>query len=86
MRDRRGLDRPSNGDRKICPKCHASSVEFSERYRLPESDGYTAAWVCDSPSCGYGEPVRDQEKLRLARARRRMTSMRLRPVRRNKTG
>ena len=86
MRDRRGLDRSSNGDRKSCPKCQASFIEFSERYRLPEAEGPTVAWVCDSPSCGHVEPVREVDKRRWAEVKRRMVSMHLKQVRSKKSG
>ena len=86
MRDRRGLDRSSNGDRKSCPKCQASSVEFNERYRLPEAEGPIAAWVCDSPSCGYVSPVRAADKRRWAQVKRRMASMHLKRVSAKKSG
>jgi hypothetical protein len=86
IQDRRRGDRPSNGDKKSCPKCGTSTIEFSERYRLPEASGCTVAWVCDSPGCGYSEPVRDLDRAQIAGARRRMASMHLRPVHRKKSG
>jgi hypothetical protein len=86
MRDRRGLNRPSNGDRKTCPNCQTSFAEFSERFRFPQAGGRTAAWVCDSPSCGYSEPVRAEDQGHGAHDKRRMASMRLKPERRKKSG
>ena len=86
MHDRRAVERPSNGDKKACPKCRTNSVEFNERYRLPNARGRTAAWVCDSPRCGYSEPVRRQDRLAALRGRRRVAPMTLGPIRRKKNG
>jgi hypothetical protein len=77
IHDRRSSDRPSNGDRKVCPSCHNVSAEFNERYRLPTSNGRTPAWVCDGPGCGYSEPVRTENHRPLITRRRRMASMRI---------
>ena len=54
--DRRGADRPQNGDIRVCPKCHTGHVEFSERYR--RGGGFAPAWVCDNPGCGFEYRVR----------------------------
>ena len=54
-RDRRGPNRPANGDVKVCPAC-GGACEFNERYRF---DGQMApAWRCDSPQCRRAELVR----------------------------
>ena len=61
VRDRRGAYRPSNGDRKLCPRCGTLSFEFSDRYRLPGPTGAvmsTPAWACDRTGCGHSEAVR----------------------------
>jgi hypothetical protein len=86
IRDRRIGDRPSNGDRKVCPKCRSHSAEFNERYRLPNAHGRTPAWVCDASGCGYSEAVRVDDKRRLMSGRRRMASMRLRAGQRKSGG
>jgi hypothetical protein len=58
--DRRRLDRPQNGDTKLCPKCAAAACDFNDHYRIPGS-GIAPAWICDSPSCGYRELVRSRD-------------------------
>jgi hypothetical protein len=60
--DRRGPDRPTNGDVFACPQCRSGTIEFNERYRW--LDGPTPAWICDSAACGYRHLVRGNEKLR----------------------
>jgi hypothetical protein len=59
--ERRGVDRPRNGDTKPCPKCAGSMCDFNERYRIPGA-GIEPAWVCDSPQCRYRELVRRADK------------------------
>jgi|tagenome__1003787_1003787.scaffolds.fasta_scaffold20926256_1 hypothetical protein len=47
--DRRGPDRPRNGDTKPCPHCGQGTIEFNERSRI---DGAAVpAWTCDNPAC-----------------------------------
>lgn len=61
VRDRRRAYRPSNGERKLCPRCGTVSLEFNDRYRLPGPTGAvvrTPAWACDRTGCGYSEAVR----------------------------
>ena len=72
--------RPNNGQTKLCPQCGTGTVEFNERYRLPGTDGrliLTAAWVCDTPQCGYHHAVRDKDPA-VAASKLRMASMKLR--------
>jgi hypothetical protein len=79
--ERRGPDRPNNGQTALCPQCGVGTVEFNERYRLPGSNGRlirTAAWVCDTPQCGYHQAVRNKEDLLVAAPKLRMASMKLR--------
>jgi hypothetical protein len=54
--ERRGLDRPKNGDVSACPQCARGAIEFNERYRW--LDGPVPAWICDSAACGYRQIVR----------------------------
>jgi hypothetical protein len=54
--ERRGADRPFNGDRRVCPKCGNRALEFNTRWRLPLQTGRSLAlpaWICDEPSCGF---------------------------------
>jgi hypothetical protein len=67
--ERRSPDRPRNGDTKICPQCLTGIIEFNERYRLGEGRA-VPAWVCDSPSCGHQELVRQNDGSRTAGKRR----------------
>jgi hypothetical protein len=79
--ERRGPDRPSNGQTAVCPQCGIGTVEFNERYRLPASNGRlirTAAWVCDTPQCGYHQAVRGNEDLLVEAPKLRMASKKLR--------
>ena len=80
LADRRCPGRPNNGQTKLCPQCGTGTVEFNERYRLPGTDGrliLTAAWVCDTPRCGYHHAVRDKDPA-VAATKLRMASMKLR--------
>jgi hypothetical protein len=53
--ERRGVNRPRNGDRRPCRRCGARA-EFSERNRI---DGRVVpAWICDAAKCDFHEPVR----------------------------
>ncbi|HJR61456.1 MAG TPA: hypothetical protein VJ813_18740 [Vicinamibacterales bacterium] len=82
MRERRGPDRPSNGDIAVCPKCRKNTVEFNERYRLTVGEGVaksTPAWVCDGPSCGYRQPARSEDEQLQDTPKPRMASMKLPP-------
>ena len=58
--NRRGPDRPTNGDVFACPQCRSGTIEFNERYRW--LDGPTPAWICDSAACGYRHLVRGNAK------------------------
>jgi len=54
--ERRGDDRPSNGDTRHCPECGAATFEFNERYRLAPRSGRTVtvpAWICDVVNCRH---------------------------------
>jgi hypothetical protein len=80
LADRRRPGRPNNGQTELCPQCGTGTVEFNERYRLPGRDGrliLTAAWVCDTPHCGYHHAVRDKDPS-VAATKLRMASMKLR--------
>jgi hypothetical protein len=85
--DRRGPNRPSNGDKTTCPRCGVRGAEFSERYRFA-LDGWrartTPAWVCDcgdvrtarrDQAPGAGELPTAAERLR-ATSKRVMLQMR----------
>ena len=53
--ERRRVDRPRNGDLKVCSSCGAV-LEFNERYRC---DGQIVpAWIGDNASCKRQEVVR----------------------------
>jgi hypothetical protein len=56
--DRRGVNRPRNGDEKPCARCGARA-EFSERNRA--EGRVVPAWVCNAAKCDYHEPVRVQD-------------------------
>jgi hypothetical protein len=65
LHDRRGPDRPSNGDTAPCPDCRWGTLEFNERYRVALTSGKTAivpAWICDRAECRYGRPVRKRQR------------------------
>lgn len=54
--ERRGADRPSNGDTRRCPECGAPTFEFNERYRLAPGSGKPVtvpAWICDIAICRH---------------------------------
>jgi hypothetical protein len=75
IRDRRGVHRPSNGDRAVCPRCGDHSLEFNDRYRLAGPNGVivsTPAWVCDHTGCGCSLPVRAASTRHLTRPQRNM--------------
>jgi hypothetical protein len=79
--ERRGPDRPHNGQTAVCPRCGLGTVEFNERYRLPGSNGRlisTAAWVCDAPQCGYHQAVRGKEVPLLSAQELRIAAAKLR--------
>lgn len=64
LHDRRGPNRPCNGDTAPCPQCATGTMEFNERYRVTLSNGKVAviaAWICDRPDCKYGRPVREEQ-------------------------
>lgn len=68
--ERRGADRPSNGDTRLCPGCGALTLEFSDRYRLAPRRGRTIvvpAWICDTASCKYLRFARAAENARRSR-------------------
>jgi hypothetical protein len=55
-RERRGADRPSNGDVVVCPRCHGSTLEFNARWRVFLKTGGSKtlpAWVCDNADCRF---------------------------------
>jgi hypothetical protein len=47
--NRRGADRPQNGDVRRCPHCGVGIVEFNERFRF--NGKMVPAWMCDNPGC-----------------------------------
>jgi hypothetical protein len=52
--ERRGADRPSNGDIVVCPWCHSRTLEFNARWRVFLATGGSKtlpAWVCDNADC-----------------------------------
>ena len=90
IRDRRGIRRPSNGDREVCPRCGGWNLEFNDRYRIAGTNGVitsTPAWVCDGTGCGYCLPVRVTGRRNEPTPRPRMARASLRhPVRSKKSG
>jgi CheY-like chemotaxis protein len=58
--ERRGPNRPINGDTRSCPHCARGLAEFNARYR---HDGLTRpAWICENPRCPVGEwPAREDD-------------------------
>jgi hypothetical protein len=69
-RERRGADRPFNGDVVVCPRCSTVSLEFNTRWRISlNTGGYTTvpAWVCDDAHCRFFRLARcEDEVLKLA--------------------
>lgn len=76
--ERRKACRPSNGTTDVCPRCGTHSIEFNERYRLPNIVGPTPAWVCDSPVCGFVAAVRREDETPADAAKLRQTLKELR--------
>jgi hypothetical protein len=67
--ERRGVDRPLNGDIRPCPRCHAPTFEFNTRYRIALNSGVSrtvAAWLCDNPKCKLVRIARRQYDTRPA--------------------
>jgi hypothetical protein len=62
--ERRGPDRPTNGDVRLCPRCGENTFEFNARSRVALEDGSfltVAAWRCDSPACKFARFARAAE-------------------------
>lgn len=81
--ERRGANRPANGDTRRCPDCGALTLEFSERYRLaPQTGSVIAApaWICDTASCKYLRFARAADNVPRGTARLRAVSKGLREV------
>jgi hypothetical protein len=50
-RERRGPDRPRDGDTQPCPFCRAGPLVFAER--VPLGAATVPAWVCENAACEY---------------------------------
>ncbi|MCU1384701.1 MAG: hypothetical protein JWL71_3398 [Acidobacteria bacterium] len=56
--DRRGANRPHEGDIHVCPRCGAA-LRFSDRTLWLRTTGLLEpAWACDNTACGYQAFVR----------------------------
>jgi len=62
--ERRGANRPTDGDVRPCPFCRAGAMTFFERSAVDGQDG--PLWICTSPQCGYRTAVRESSELILA--------------------
>jgi len=84
--ERRRIDGPFNGMTTPCPQCGTHSIEFNERYRLPNPDGTLSSapgWVCDNPACDYHGGVRLEDLLEAApRLRKQAKELRAKARRR----